>query len=130
MRQLLKMTVLAMATFACGLCQANQISADFVKKEMHIAHSQYLKGSLESGLYALEALARILESDTSATLQSSIGPHNLAFTYLRIGLLHEKSGNQQQAETFFNKAISAYQDQKVTITQLKDAVNQMDQKLG
>ncbi len=130
MKQLLKMTVLAVAAFASGICQANQISADFVKNEIQIAHTQYLKGSLDSGLYALEALARILESDSSATLQSSIGPHQLAFTYLRIGLLHEKSGNQQQAETFFNKALSAYQDKTVTITQLKAAVNQMDQKLS
>ena len=105
---------------------ANQISADFLINEINIAHSEYLNGSIDSGLYALESLARLLGSDKSATLLSETGSNNLAFTYLRIGLLHEKSGNKQKADTYFNKALSSYQGEKTDITQLKEAVVELD----
>jgi len=105
---------------------ANQISADFLMNEIEIAHSEYLNGSIDSGLYALESLSRLLESDNSARLSSGAGPNNLAFTYLRIGLLHEKSGNKREADAYFNKALSSYQGEKTDITQLKETVVELD----
>ena len=47
-------------------------------------------------------------------------------TYLRIGLLHEKSGNTVEADIYFNKALSLYQGESTNIAHLKDAVERLD----
>lgn len=126
MKNFIKIALLPISMVGSCFSYANQISADFLINEINIAHSEYLNGSIDSGLYALESLARLLESDKSATLLSETGSNNLAFTYLRIGLLHEKSGNKQKADTYFNKALSSYQGEKTDITQLKEAVVELD----
>ncbi len=126
MKNFIKIALLPISMVGSCFSYANQISADFLINEINIAHSEYLNGSIDSGLYALESLARLLESDKSATLRSETGPNNLAFTYLRIGLLHEKSGNKPEADTYFDKALSSYQGERTDITQLKKAVAGLD----
>jgi len=128
MKNFIKIALLPISMFGSYFSYANQVSVDFLRNEIKIAHSEYLNGSIDSGLYALESLARLLESDKSATLMLETGPNNLAFTYLRIGLLHEKSGNKQEANTYFNRALISYQGEKTDITQLKKAVLELDKR--
>ena len=49
---------------------ANEITAEFLKKELELAHSQYIRGSSDSALYALNALARILELDNAKNFRA------------------------------------------------------------
>ena len=128
MKNIINLTVVTLGLVYSNTSLANEISLSFLKKEIEIAHTQYLKGSAESGLYALEALARILESDNSASSQSEVGANNLSFTYLRIGLLHEKLGNQPKASKYFNKALSSYRGEEIEIARLKEVVVHLDKK--
>lgn len=105
---------------------ANEMTAEFLKNELEIAHSQYIKGSSDSALYALNALARILELDSAKKLQTELGPNNLAFTYLRIGLIHEQAGEQQQANSYFAKAMNVHQGEKSQLAELKAYVTKLD----
>lgn len=108
---------------------ANEMTAEFLKNELEIAHSQYIKGSSDSALYALNALARILELDSAKKLQTELGPNNLAFTYLRIGLIHEQAGEQQQANSYFAKAMNAHQGEKSQLAELKAYVTKLDKSV-
>lgn len=124
MNRLIKLGLITLGSLVSTVSIANEISSDFLKKEIELAHTQYLKGSTESGLYALQALARILESDSTS---SKLGPNNLSFTYLRIGLLHEQAGNDSKAKAYFNKAQSSYSGNKIEIAQLKEMVSKLDE---
>ncbi|WP_085297581.1 hypothetical protein [Cognaticolwellia mytili] len=127
MKNIIKLSLFTLGTLASNLTIANEISPDFLKKEIALAHTQYLKGTSDSGLYALKALARILESDNSSALQSEVGPNSLSFTYLRIGLLHESLGDLSKAGAYFDKAINLYKDKHVGISQLKAFVARLDE---
>ncbi len=122
---MIKLSLFTLGSLVSTVSFANEISSDFLKKEIELALTQYLKGSPESGLYALQALARILESDRSS---SKLGPNNLSFTYLRIGLLHEQTGSQSKAKAYFNKALSSYKGKNIEIAHLKEAVSKLDEK--
>ncbi|WP_337879671.1 hypothetical protein [Rheinheimera sp.] len=126
MKNLIKSGLFAIGVFGFNMSVANEISADFLKTELERAHAAYLTGSVDTGLYALEALARLLESDQSAALQTEVGSNNLAFTYVRIGLLYEKTGNTSQAQAYFNKALGSYQGHKIEMASLKDSVLKLD----
>ncbi|BCO19274.1 hypothetical protein KUC3_21310 [Alteromonas sp. KC3] len=125
MNKMIGLSLLTIGCFISTTSLANQLSSDFLKNEIELAHTQYLNGSPESGLYALQALARMLESDDSS---SSLGPNNLSFTYLRIGLLYEQAGSQAKANAYFNKALSAYIGEDIEIAHLKEAVSKLDEK--
>lgn len=107
---------------------SNEMSPSFLKKEIDLAHHQYLTGSLDSGKYALEALARLIEADDTGLVQENLGPNNLSFTYLRLGLLHEQSGNQLEANTYFDKALSHFTGKSITVAELKNLVNTIDSR--
>lgn len=124
----IKFSLTALVALASGFSVAQDVSTDFLKKEIEFAQYQYLNGSSESGFYALEALARLLESNKSSATQSDLGPNNLSFTYLRIGLLYEKAGDQSNAKAYFNKALHAYKGRKAEIVELKQLVSQLDQR--
>lgn len=102
---LLTLMLSAMATTV----SANKLTAEFVNKEIDYAHTQYLNGSPETAKYALEALARLLESDQSKTLRHDTGPNALALTYARLGLLYDKSGSTVKASDYKAKSISLLQ---------------------
>ena len=127
MKNIIKLSLFTLASLSSSHTIANEISPDFLKKEIEFAHAQYLQGTPDSGLYALEALARILESDNSSALLSKVGPDNLSFTYLRIGLLHERLGDLSKASSHFDKAINLYKDKNVEISQLKEVVARLDE---
>ena len=123
MTKSIKIGLLVFSILVSNQSLSDNLSLDFVKHEIKLAHNQYLKGSTESGLYALEALSRILEStDTSEAL----GPNSLSFTYLRVGLLHEKLGNETNASKAFNKALKHYKGSNASIAQLKEYVLRLD----
>jgi len=123
MMKTIKISLFAFGVLVSNQSLSNNLSLDFVKHEIKLAHNQYLKGSADSGLYALEALSRILEStDTSEAL----GPNSLSFTYLRVGLLHEKLGDEANASKAFNKALKHYKGSKASIAQLKEYVIRLD----
>jgi len=67
MENFIKIALLPISMFGSYFSYANQVSVDFLINEIKIAHSEYLNGSIDSGLYALESLARLLESDKSDT---------------------------------------------------------------
>ncbi|QFU06891.1 hypothetical protein FIU82_18000 (plasmid) [Pseudoalteromonas sp. THAF3] len=125
MKNFIKLSLFTLGTITSSFSIANEISHDFIKKEIQLAHAQYLEGTPESGLYALQALARILESDKSS---SELGPNNLSFTYLRIGLLHEKAGNESKAKAYFKKALSTYNGKSIELANLKEEVLKLDEK--
>lgn len=122
--------LLALLTTSIAVGAEQQVSADFVKNELELARSQYLYGSSETGLYALTALARLLESDKSEALLSEVGVNNLSFTYARIGLLLEKSGKTVEAATYFDKALASYQGETTVLSDLKTMVQQLDAQQG
>jgi len=124
-----KVSTLAVLVSLAIPTYANEITSEFLKKELELAHSQYIKGSSDSALYALNALARILELDSAKALQTELGPNNLAFTYLRIGLIHEHAGDQQQANSYFAKAINAQQGEKLQLAELKDYITKLDKSV-
>ncbi|RJF35367.1 hypothetical protein [Pseudoalteromonas gelatinilytica] len=121
-----KVLTLAVLVSLAMPSNANEITSEFLKKELELAHSQYIKGSRDSALYALHALVRILELDSTKTLQTEIGPNNLAFTYLRIGLIHEHAGDEQQANSYFAKAMNAHQGEKLQLAELKAYITKLD----
>lgn len=127
MKSLVLLGLLSLGTLASNLSVANEISPNFLKKEIASAQTQYLSGSSDSGLYALQALARLLESDKSTSLHCELGPNNLSFTYLRIGLLHERAGNNPKAKANFEKALNTYKGEHIQLAQLKDNVLQLDE---
>jgi hypothetical protein len=124
MNKMIKFGLFTLGSVVSSVSLANEISSDYLNKEIELAHTQYLKGSTDSGLYALQALARILESDSTS---SKLGPNNLSFTYLRIGLLHEKAGSDSKAKAYFNKAQSSFNGKKTEISQLKELVSKLDE---
>jgi tetratricopeptide (TPR) repeat protein len=126
MKSVIKFNLLLLGILVSASAAANNLSADFLKNEIAIAHSEYLQGSPESGRYALKALARILESDNASALNAEVGSNNLSFTYLRLGLLYEKSGNYVEAEASFAKALSLYVGEQADLSQLKLAVLALD----
>ena len=128
MNKRLKLSFFALTSLVATSVISNEITPDFLKKEIKLAHTQYLIGSTESGLYALQALARVLESDDSSSLQSQLGPNNLSFTYLRIGLLHEQLGEKSKTTEYFNKALTSYKGEKIEIVQLKKLVLTLDEQ--
>jgi hypothetical protein len=128
MEKSIKITLFTLATLVSPLSIAAEIPLDFVKKEIEIAYSQYFKGSPKSGLYALEALSRILELDKYKSIQSEIGPNNLSFTFFRIGLLHETSGDDISANIYFNKALKQYVGKPIKIGELKSYVSELDKR--
>jgi hypothetical protein len=126
MKNILKYSFITLTMLTSNIILANNLSSDFIKEEIKIAHTQYLTGTDESALYALGALARLLESVKPDILVSEVGPNSLTYTYLRMGLLHEKSGNKSKANLYFTKAVSLYNGAKVEVAQLKRYVKKID----
>lgn len=121
--------LLALVLFAMAMVSsANQLTPEFVFKEGEYSHSQYLNGSPETAKYALEAFARLLQSDQSKALLDEIGPNALAMTYARLGVLHEKLGNNTTASDYKAKAVGIFQamDKRATWEGIKKYLDVLD----
>lgn len=126
MKNSLKYALLVVFTFIANPSFADEISVEVIKNQLASAHNQYLSGHTQRGVDALDHLAFVLESHQSASLETQIGPNNLAYTYVRLGLLHEKSGDSSKASGYFSKAIQSYKGDKAELEQLKAVVRRLD----
>ena len=54
MKNVIKISLFTMSMMVSSMSVANQISPDFLREEIEFAHSQYLTGTPESGIYALQ----------------------------------------------------------------------------
>ncbi|MDP4985190.1 hypothetical protein [Pseudoalteromonas tunicata] len=127
MKKTILLSLVFVLSLSANLAQANEITSDFLKQEIELAYNHYLNAEPQSGLFALETLARLIESDSTAILLSEVGPNTLCFTYVRIGLLHEKLGNQEQAAIAFSQAIKSNSG-NAELSVLKASVLKLDEK--
>ena len=127
MKKVILPSLIFALSLSANLAQANEITADFLKQEIELAYNHYLNAEPQSALYALEALARIIKSDTTGVLLSEVGPNTLCFTYVRIGLLYEKLGKQEQATSAFNQAVKNFGG-NAELSVLKALVLKLDEK--
>lgn len=131
MKMIIKFTLVAITVISSGFSLANNISADFLLNELDISYKKYVNSSPEMAIYAMESVIRLQESDRSSELLHKTGPNSLALSYLRLGLLYEKSGLNRAADNVFDKAMTSYQSQftnteKVSLIDLKKFVIGLD----
>jgi hypothetical protein len=131
MKTLMKSSLVALAVITSNFSLANDISSDFLQTEIEIAHKEYLHGSHEVAIFAMESIIRLQISDQSNDLLQKIGPPSLSFSYIRLGFLYEKSGLKKEADKVFSHAISSYksvynESEAVTLNILKNYVNELD----
>jgi len=131
MKMIIKFTLVAITVISSGFSLANNISADFLLNELDISYKKYVNSSPEMAIYAMESVIRLQESDRSSELLHKTGPNSLALSYLRLGLLYEKSGLNIEADNVFDKAMTSYQSQftnteKVSLIDLKKFVIGLD----
>ena len=131
MKMIIKFTLVAITVIYSGFSLANNISADFLLNELDISYKKYVNSSPEMAIYAMESVIRLQESDRSSELLHKTGPNSLALSYLRLGLLYEKSGLNREADNVFDKAMTSYQSQfttteKVSLIDLKKFVIGLD----
>jgi hypothetical protein len=132
MNNMIKLVILTSVLLHSSTSLANELPSTFLQKELEISFNEYLKGSPESRLYALEAVARLLQlqSENSASFQSDYGPNILPLINVRIGMLHEEQGNQSEANEYFNKAVSTYKadvKDNIDVAKLKGFVKNIDE---
>lgn len=131
MKMIIKLTLVAITVISSGFSLANNISADFLLNELDISYKKYVNSSPEMAIYAMESVIRLQASDRSGELLHKTGPNSLALSYLRLGLLYEKSGLNKEADNVFDKAMTSYQSQfttteKVSLIDLKKFVIGLD----
>ncbi len=126
MKNLAKSVLMMLFCVIAKQSVATEVSVDLIKKQLEAAHSQYLSGDQQKSVNALEQLAKLLQYHQSPALDSQIGPNNLAYTYLRLGVLYEKSGDTSKATSYFSKALLSYKGDKVELEQLKTQVQSLD----
>ena len=129
----IKSSLVALAVITSNFSLANNISHDFLIKEVDLAYKEYLHGSLDVATYAMESFIRLQESDQSSELLLKTGPSGLSFSYIRLGFLYEKSGLMQEAKNAFSKAVAAYKSpynkkEAISLDELKYVVKQLDER--
>jgi len=131
MKTLIKSSLVVLAVVTSSISIANTISSDFLINEFETAHKEYLHGSPEVAIYAMESIVRLQESDQSRELLLKTGPSSLSFSYIRLGFLYEKSGSMQKAEKAFSKAVATYispynKSETIALKKLKTVVKLLD----
>ncbi len=131
----IKTTLIALTAITSNLSLANNISSDFLLNEIEISYKIYAYSSPEIGVYALESLIRLQESDRSSELLHKTGPTSLALSYLRLGLLYEKLDLNKEADKVFSKALTSYKSQvtyseNVSLIELKKFVIGLDENIA
>jgi len=111
MKKTILLSLVFVLSLSANLAQANEITSDFLKQEIELAYNHYLNAEPQSGLFALETLARLIESDSTGVLLS----------------LHEKLGNQEQAAIAFSQAIKSNSG-NAELSVLKASVLKLDEK--
>jgi hypothetical protein len=135
MNMFIKTTLIALTAITSNFGLANNISPDFLLNEIDISYKKYAYSSPEIGIYALESLIRLQESDRSSELLQKTGPRSLALSYLRLGLLYEKLDLNKEADKVFYKALTSYKSQitdskNVSLIELKKFVIDLDANIA
>jgi hypothetical protein len=92
MKNLIKSSLVMLVVITSHSGAANSIPPNFLINKVETAHKEYLHGSSDVAIYALESVVRLQELDRSSELLQEIGPSSLSFSYIRLGFLYEKSG--------------------------------------
>ncbi|TWX64088.1 hypothetical protein ESZ36_20660 [Colwellia demingiae] len=135
MNMIIKSTLIVVTAITSNFSLANNISPDFLLNEIDISYKKYVYSSLEVGIYAMESVIRLQESDRSSELLHKTGPASLALSYLRLGLLYEKLGLNKDADKVFYKAVTSYKSQvtdseNVSLIELKKFVVGIDASIA
>ncbi|BFT29042.1 hypothetical protein D210916BOD24_02180 [Alteromonas sp. D210916BOD_24] len=128
MRHSTRIILASILSVSTAFSYANQLDSAFMRNEINLAYQQYMTGSPESAMYALETLTRLLESDQSPALLNDIGPNTLGMTYARLGILHENFGDSGEAEHYRKEAIKCFKSSMndVSWDGIKAAVHTLD----
>jgi len=110
---------------------ANSSTSSYLKNEINEAHKAYLFNDTATGLYALNSLARLLEFIGPDELSIEGTNLNLALTYFRIGLLHEKNGDELLKDKYFSQAIVLVPNSEEILTNdFRSLVNKLDKNFS
>lgn len=116
------------------------LALNFSAWEAEEAYYQYKTGNADLARYALEHAAGIFEAfdrfNDEHNYQVTPAAADLAFTYVRLGILAERNGQMETANEYFNKALKSYRkyclqnsiDREYTVESLKNMVNKIDAK--
>ncbi|TMP03719.1 hypothetical protein CWC11_13055 [Pseudoalteromonas sp. S3178] len=106
---------------------ANSSTPSYLQNEINEAHKAYLFKDTATGLYALNALARLLKFIGPDELSIEGTKLNLALTYFRIGLLHEKNGDELLKDKYFSQAIElAPNSEGILTNDFRSLANKLD----
>jgi hypothetical protein len=135
MNTLVKSSFFTLAVITSNISVANNISTDFINNEVKITHNEYLHGSPEVAIYAMESLVRLLQTVQSNSLLLKINPSSLSLSYIRLGFLYEKSGLKQKADIAFSKAVASYkssdnESENIPLKDLKSFVRYLDARIS
>ena len=135
MNMFIKSTLIVLTAMTSNFSLANNISSDFLLNEIDISYKKYVNSSPEVGIYAMESVIRLQESDRSSELLHKTGPTSLALSYLRLGLLYEKLNFTKKADNVFYKAVTSYKSQvtdseNVSLIELKKFVVGLDASIA
>lgn len=135
MNMIIKSTLIVLTAMTSTFSLANNISPDFLLNEIGISYKKYVNSSPEVGIYAMESVIRLQESDRSSELLHKTGPTSLALSYLRLGLLYEKLDLHKKADNVFYKAVTSYKSQvtdieNVSLIELKKFVVGLDDSIA
>ena len=110
---------------------ANSSTSSYLKNEINEAHKAYLFNDTATGLYALNSLARLLKYIGQDELSIEGTNLNLALTYFRIGLLHEKNGDELLKDKYFSQAIVLVPNSEEILTNdFRSLVNELDKNFS
>jgi tetratricopeptide (TPR) repeat protein len=116
------------------------LALNFSAWEAEEAYYQYRTGNADLARYALEHAAGIFGAfdrfNDEHNHQVTPAAADLAFTYIRLGILAENNGNVKTANEYFDKALENYRkyclqnsiDREYTAESLKNMVNKIDTK--
>lgn len=110
---------------------ANSSTSSYLKNEINETHKAYLFNDTATGLYALNSLARLLEFIGPDELSIEGTNLNLALTYFRIGLLHEKNSDGLLKNKYFSQAIVLAPNSKEILTSdFRTLVDKLDKNFS
>ena len=110
---------------------ANSSTPSYLQNEINEAHKAYLFNDTATGLYALNSLARLLKYIGPDELSIEGTNLNLALTYFRIGLLHEKNSDGLLKNKYFSQAIVLAPNSKEILTSdFRTLVDKLDKNFS
>jgi tetratricopeptide (TPR) repeat protein len=100
--------------------------------ESEVAFEQYLSAKPEVAMYALERFAALLqayERTDLSTVNKRMITTDLAYTFMRIGIVAERLGESSRASQAYTQALETYRQvhsQFNTVEELKQLIQKLD----